>query len=102
MTVDEAKELLIEGMNYGAYRETNQSLWDEDKNKLFGAERYQSGRPVLAPSVWGEGEAFEAKMTELLRWAVQLSSTKGSYREAIKVLLAGDHYLNRIIRRVGV
>jgi len=53
LTVDEAKELLIEGMNYGAYRETNQSLWDEDKNKLFGAERYQSGRPVLAPKRLG-------------------------------------------------
>ena len=102
MTVDEAKELLIDGMNYAAYRETDHSLWDSDKNKLFGAEHYQSGRPVFAPSVWGDGETFEAKMTDLLRWAVQLGSTKGSYQEATKLLLAGDHYLNRIIRRAGV
>jgi hypothetical protein len=76
--------------------------WDSGKNKLFGAEHYQSGRPVFTPSVWGDGETFEAKMTDLLRWAIQLGSTKGSYQEAIKLLSAGAHYLNRIIRRAGV
>jgi hypothetical protein len=102
MTVDEAKELLIEGINYAAYRETNHSLWDADKDKLFGAEHYQSGRPIFEASVWGDGEIFEAKMTELLRWVVKLGSTKGSYKEAIKVLQGSDQYLNRIIGRAGV
>jgi len=102
LTVDEAKELLIDGMNFAAYREMNHSLWDSDKNKLFGAEHYQSGRPVFGPSVWGEGHTFEAKMAELPRWAFPLGSMEGSYQEAKKVLLAGDHYLNRILRRAGV
>jgi hypothetical protein len=102
LTVDEAKELLIDGMNYAAYKETDHSLWDSDKNKLFGAEHYQSSRPAFAPSVWGDGEMFEKKMTDLLRLAVQFGSTNGSCQEAITLLLAGDHYLNRIIRRAGV
>ena len=61
MTVDEAKELLIDRMNYMAYRETDHSLWDSDKNRLFGAEHYVSGRPVLQPSVWGDGEELSER-----------------------------------------
>jgi hypothetical protein len=38
MTQDEARERIIEGMNYAAYRETDSSLYDSDKNRLFGAE----------------------------------------------------------------
>ena len=102
MTDDEAKELLIDGMNYAAYRETNHSLWDSDKNKLFGSEHYASGRAVVQPSVWGEGEAFEEKMADLLKWALRLGSSKGSYHEAIRTLMADEHYLNRIIRRAGL
>jgi hypothetical protein len=49
------------------------------------------------------GENFEAKVIELLRWAVQLGSTKGSYKEAIKLLQPGDHYLknHRTHRRLN-
>src|SRR5262249_22917988 len=99
MTDTEAKELLISGMDYAAIRETDHSLWDSDKNKLFGEEHYVSGRPVFQSSVWGEGEQFEEKMAELLRWAVQLGTSKGSYDVAIRVLWSGNHYLNCIIKR---
>jgi hypothetical protein len=102
MTDSEAKELLISGMDYAAYRETGYSLWDSDKNKLFGEEHYVSGRPVFQESVWGEGEEFEKKMAELLRWAIQLGRSKNNYDVAIRLLLSGDHYLNRIIRRAGL
>jgi hypothetical protein len=39
MTADEARRLIIEGINYAAYRETDSSLHDADKNRLFGSER---------------------------------------------------------------
>ena len=90
MTETEAKDLLISGMDYAAYRETNHSLWDSDKNKLFGGEHYLSGRPVLQASVWGEGKEFENKMAELLKWALHLGTSKGSYSEAIRILLKGE------------
>ena len=102
MTDDEAKEALIEGMNYAAYRETDHSLWDSDKNKLFGSEHYISGRAVFQPSVWGEGEEFERKMAELLRWAIQLGRSDDKYANAIRTIRCCEHYLNRIIRRVGL
>jgi len=98
----EAKELLIGGMEYAAYRETEHSLWGSDKNRLFGGQHYESGRLTVQPSVWGEGEQFEEKMAELLRWAVRLGSSKASYEEAIRVLLSGDHQINSIIRRAGL
>jgi hypothetical protein len=34
MTVNEARHLIIEGMDYAAYRETDSSLYDSDKNRL--------------------------------------------------------------------
>ena len=36
MTPDEARHLIIEGINYAAYKETDSSLHDADKNRLFG------------------------------------------------------------------
>ena len=101
MTETEAKELLIDGMNYAAYRETDHSLWPSDKDKLFGELHYKEDRPVYSPSAWGQGEKFESKMSELLKWAIQLGTSKGNYSEAIRVLKDGDHYLNRIIQRAG-
>ena len=100
MRDDEAKELLIDGMNYAAYRETDHSLYASDKNKLFGSEHYSDGdRPIVAPSPRGQGEVFEKKMEDLLRWALQLGTKKGNYREAIATLRKGDHYINGIIER---
>ncbi len=37
MTSDEARQLVIDGINYAAYRETDSSLHDSDKNHLFGS-----------------------------------------------------------------
>ena len=103
VTIEEAKELLIGGMNYAAYKETNYSLYASDKNKLFEAEHYSDGdRPIVAPSPWGEGEEFESKMAQLLSWAIQLGSTKGDYKEALRTLRNGKHFLNRIIERAGL
>ncbi len=36
MTPDEARELIVDGINYAAYKETESSLHDSDKNRLFG------------------------------------------------------------------
>jgi hypothetical protein len=36
MTPDEARELIVDGINYVAYKETESSLHDSDKNRLFG------------------------------------------------------------------
>ena len=72
MTADEARELIVEGINYAAYRETDSSLHDSDKNRLWGSEHYKSGRIVARPSPWAEGN-FEEKMTALLRWANTLN-----------------------------
>jgi hypothetical protein len=68
MTPDEARHLIVEGINYTAYRETNSSLHDTDKNRLFGSEHYKSDRIVVKPSPWAEGD-FEEKMATLLNWA---------------------------------
>jgi hypothetical protein len=102
MTVTEAKELLIDGMNYAAYKETDHSLWATDKDRLFGEPHYHEDSPAFSPSVWGDGEEFETKMAQLLKWALQLGSAKGDYREAIRTLRGGDHYLNRIVERAGL
>jgi hypothetical protein len=32
--------MIIDGINYAAYKETDSSLHDSDKNRLFGSERY--------------------------------------------------------------
>jgi hypothetical protein len=44
MTPDEARHIIIEGINYAAYRETDSSLHDADKNRLFGFDHYKSDR----------------------------------------------------------
>ena len=99
MTVTEAKERLISLMDYIAYREIGTSLYDSDKNRLFGEEHYNSGRPVYSPSPWA-GEEFESKMSQLLKAARCYKSTGDQYREAIRHLrFCGGVVLNRIIIR---
>jgi hypothetical protein len=103
MTITEAKELLISGMNYAAYRETDSSLFLSDRNRLFGEDHYKlesNTVPSEQPSPWGDGELFETKMAELLGWALQIGNEADKYGQAIQVLSLGDHYLNRIIARV--
>ncbi len=56
MTSEEARLLIIDGINYVAYKETDSSLHDSDKNRLFGSEQYKSGREVVKPSPWAESD----------------------------------------------
>jgi hypothetical protein len=100
MTPDEARELVVEGVNYAAYRETDSSLHDSDKNRLFGSEHYKSGRIVVQPSPWSESD-FEEKMAMLLRWAVALNSSNSAFTEAQKILEAEDSLIGRVIRRAN-
>jgi hypothetical protein len=62
MTLDEAREAVIEGMNYAAYKETDSSLYDSDKNRLFCCEHYNSGRFAL-PGLPLAGRAGTTSLT---------------------------------------
>ncbi len=101
MSEDEAKEIVIEAMNYAAYRETDHSLFDSDKNRLFGSEHYTSGRPIAYPSPW-EGSEFERKMMDLLRRGSELDKRNAELKDALALLSAGDSYLGSLIRLSGV
>jgi hypothetical protein len=98
MTPDEARDVIIESINYAAYRETDSSLHDADKNRLFGSDYYKSDRPIVKPSPWAEGD-FEEKMSTLLRWANILNRSTPEFKEA-QILLEGENsVLGQIIRR---
>ena len=98
MTPDEARELVVEGINYAAYRETDSSLHDSDKNRLFGSEHYQSGRVVVSPSPWA-GDDFEEKMAILLRYAGALNRSVPTFEEAQRLLENENSIVGRVIRR---
>ncbi len=98
MTVDEARHLIVEALNYAAYRETDSSLYDSDKNRLWGSEHYNSGRFAAKPSPWSEGD-FEEKMTTLLRWANALNRSVPAFGDAQELLQGEDSVIGRIIRR---
>jgi hypothetical protein len=98
MTNDEARELIIDGINYAAYRETDSSLHDTDKNRLYGAPHYNSGRSVVKPSPWADGD-FEQKMAKLLEWANVLNRSVPAFREAQQLLRGEDSVIGRVIRR---
>jgi len=97
MTLDEARERIISGVDYAAYRETDYSLYDSDKNRLFGSEHYNSGRPVYEPSPWAEGN-FVEKMAMLLGWANVLNRSVPAFTEAQKLLEGEDSVLGCVIR----
>ena len=98
MTPDKAREMIIDAINYTAYRETDSSLHDSDKNRLFGSEHYKSGRFIAQPSPWTQGE-FEEKMAKLLRWANALNRSVPEFTEAQKLLEIEDSVIERVIRR---
>jgi hypothetical protein len=100
MTLDEAREEVISGINYAAYKETDSSLHDADKNRLLGSERYKSGRPVYKPSPWAEGD-FEDKMATLLRMANALNRSVPAFREAQRLLENEESVLGRVVRRAN-
>lgn len=101
MPPDEARQMVIEGINYAAYHETDHSLYDSDKNRLFGSEHYNSGRPVCEPSPWAEGD-LEEKMAMLLVWANLLNRAVPAFTEAQRLLEAEDSILGRVIRSAGI
>ena len=98
MTPDEARHLITEGINYAAYRETESSLYDADKNRLFGAEKYNSDRFIARPSPWSDGD-FEEKMATLLNWANVLNRSVPEFRKAQAVLENEESVIGRVIRR---
>ena len=100
MTLDEAREEVISGIDYAAYRETDSSLHDADKNRLFGSEHYKSGRPVYKPSPWAEGD-FEDKMATLLRMANALNRSVPAFREAQRLLEDEESVLGRVVQRAS-
>jgi hypothetical protein len=97
MTLDEARHLVIEGINYAAYRETDSSLYDSDKNRLFGSEHYNSGRHVVKPSPWATSD-FEREMAKLLVSANILNRSLTRFTEAQTLLENEDSVLGRVIR----
>ncbi len=99
MTLDEARELIISGLDYAAYRETGFSLYDADQNRLFGSEHYISGRFIATPSPWAEGD-FEQEMATLLHWASFLNGRVPKFAEAQKMLESENSALGRVIRRI--
>ena len=98
MTADEARELIIDGINYAAYRETDSSLYDSDKNRLFGSDHYKSDRSITQPSPWTEGD-FENKMAMLLRWANTLNRSVPAFQDAQNLLEGEDSVIGHVIRR---
>ena len=98
MTLDEARQLVIDGINYAAYRETDSSLQDSDKNRLFGSEHYASDRPVYNPSPWAEG-GFEEKMATLLVYASVLNRSVSVFADAKQLLEGEESVIGRVIRR---
>jgi hypothetical protein len=100
MTLDEAREGIISGIDYAAYRETDSSLHDSDKNRLFGSEHYKSGRPIYKPSPWAEGD-FEDKMANLLGIANWLNRSVPGFKEAQRLLENEKSVLGRVIRQAS-
>jgi hypothetical protein len=98
MTLDEARQLVIDGINYAAYRETDSSLHDSDKNRLFGSEHFTSGRPVYEPSPWAKGD-FEEKMATLLVQANMLNRSVPAFTDKQRLLEAEQSVIGRVIRR---
>ena len=97
VTLDEARLLIVDGIDYAAYKETDSSLHDSDKNRLFGSGHYRSHRQVLKPRRWEQGD-FEEKMATLLGWANALNRSEPSLAEAQKLLEDEDSVMGRVIR----
>ena len=90
--------MIVDGINYAAYKETDSSLHGADKNRLFGSEHYRSGRAVVKPSPWAEGD-FEEKMAMLLGWANTLNRSDPAFAEAQCLLEREVSVIGRVIRR---
>jgi hypothetical protein len=98
MTSGQARHAIIEGIDYAAYKETESSLYDSDKNRLWGSEHYDSGRWDVKPTPWA-GDDFEEKMATLLGMANALNRSVPSFAAAQELLKDEDSVLGRVIRR---
>lgn len=98
MTAEEARQMIVDGIDCAAYKETDSSLYDSDKNRLWGSDHYRSDRAVVKPSPWAEGD-FEEKMAMLLRWANALNHSDPAFAKAQSLLEAEDSVIGRVIRR---
>jgi hypothetical protein len=98
MTIVEARLLIVEGINYAAYKETDTSVYDADKNCLLGFEHYKSGRHILKTSPWAEGD-FEEKMATLLGISGALNRSDPAFTHAVNEIEGEDSVLGRVIRR---
>jgi hypothetical protein len=98
MTLEEARQIVVEGINSAATKETGSSLYDSDKNRLFGSEHYHSGRHIVKPSPWSEGD-FEEKMAMLLLWANARNRSDPAFTQAQSLLEDEDSMIGRVIRR---
>ncbi len=76
--------------------ETDSSLYDSDKNRLFGSEHYRSNRDVVKASPW-EQDDFEEKMAMLLGWANALNRSVPAFSEAQRLLEGEDSVIGRVI-----
>src|SRR5437016_13942842 len=99
MILEEACQIIVVSTNCAGYKETDSSLHDSDKNRLFGSEHYRSGREVVRPNPWAESD-FEEKMTMLLRWANKLNRSNPAFAEAQSLLEGEDSVsvIGRVIR----
>lgn len=79
-----------------SYHETDSSLHDSEKNRLFEYEQHKSGRIAVEPSPWSEGD-FAQKMVTLLRWANPLNRAVPAFREAQTVLENEDTILKWVV-----
>jgi hypothetical protein len=98
MTSEEARLVIIDGINCAAYTETDSSLHDSDKNRLFGSEHYKSGREVVKSSPWAERD-FDEKMAILLSWANALNRSDPTFAQAQSLLEDEESLIGRVIRR---
>ncbi len=98
LSLDTARELIVEGINYAGYRETESSRYDSDKNRLFGSEHYKSDRVTVRSSPWAEGN-FAEKMAMLLRWAGELNRSVPAFQEAQRLLENENSLIGSTIRR---
>ena len=98
MNTEEARQLIVDGVNYAAYKETDSSLHDSDKNRLFGCDYYKSGRAVVKQSPWVDGD-FEEQMAMLLHWANALNHSDPAFAQAQSLLEDEDSVIGRVIRR---
>jgi hypothetical protein len=85
-------------MNYAAYKETDSSLFDSDKNRLYGSDHYNSGRLIVRPSPWTDD--FETKMAQLLQWAHTFSRSDARFKNSIRVLLTDSSPIGNLVRKL--